>query len=104
MNKVEREKFRKSYKWKKFRAFAKDYYGNRDYITHAILQRDWNLHHLNLDMNKYSDLSEISNFIPLNKDVHKALHTLHFFWKKDPAVIDRLLQVFEKMRSIKNGN
>ncbi len=101
MNKKGREEFRQTSKWKKFRAFAKDYYGRRDYITHEPLQRDWNLHHLDLNMERYSDLSDIKHFVPLNKDIHKAVHAIHKYWKKDPEVLDRFIAILEKMKELK---
>lgn len=67
------------------------------YITHKKLLKGANLHHLDLDENKYSDISKPENFVYLNKSLHEVVHVIWRYYKNDPEVLDRLKDVLDKM-------
>lgn len=102
MNKTERKEFRMSNRWKKFRGKMKKQYSGLDPITMMPLTLKWNLHHMNLDKTQYDDLSEPLYFRPLNERTHEMVHYLYNFYKKDPAVLDRLKCLLDDMVAI-NG-
>lgn len=98
MNKQERQKFRRSSKWKRFRLFIRRLHRGKDFITQKALTRSWNLHHLCMNPDKYNDLTDQSMFIPLNKNTHEFLHWLYALWIIDPHILDRLTKVLFEMR------
>ena len=98
MNKKERQKFRRSSKWKKFRLLIRKMHKGKDYITHKVLTRSWNLHHMCMNPDKYNDISNCDMFIPLNKNTHEFLHWLYALWIVDNSVLTRLANVLSKMR------
>lgn len=102
MDAEERKKFRRSSKWKAFRAKCR-LHTSKDFITHKPLERDWNLHHLDLNVSRYDHIDDMNRFIPLNLKTHEAVHLLYNVWKKDRRVIKRLLEVFERMEECTNG-
>lgn len=102
MNMREREEFRKSDKWMRFRARCKKRC-NVDYITKKPLMRDWNLHHLDLSYDRYGDLSDMKKFLPLNEKTHLSLHKLYAMWKKDHDILKRIEEVMLKMEEY-SGN
>lgn len=102
MNRREREEFRKSDKWMRFRARCKKRC-DIDYITKKPLTRDWNLHHLDLDYSRYGDLSDMKKFMPLNENVHLSLHKLYALWKKDKGILKRIEEVMLKMEEYSGG-
>lgn len=95
----QKEKFRKSKEWKDFRSHMAVLADHRDYITGRRLIKGFNLHHLKTDQTSesYCDISNESEFIPLNSYCHKMLHYLFTFYRKDNTVIDRLVEVLDKM-------
>lgn len=98
----EKEKFRKSKEWKEFRARMAVLFNHRDYITGKRLIKGFNVHHLKTeqDAENYQDISDESNFIPLNSYCHKMLHYLFLHYRKDKTVIDRLVEVLDKMMEL----
>jgi len=73
-SKVIKEKVRRSREWKEFRkkliAAQKI-----DPITKKKLTTGCNVHHLDLNVNHYSDLKE-ENFVVLNRQSHEIIHAL----------------------------
>lgn len=96
MNEQQRLSFRKSERWKKFRAKCRRHC-SKDFITNKPLTRTWNLHHLDMNMDRYDNLSEIERFLPLNQRTHEALHTIFNIYRHDPKVIERLVRVMDRM-------
>lgn len=86
--------FRRTSKWKKFR---KSYDGETDTLTQSKLKKGWNLHHMCLDETQYENLSDRSNFIPLNKSSHECVHFLYRYYKKDKDILKRLEDILLKM-------
>lgn len=103
MNKLDRRQFRRSSKWKRFRIECKIHYARLDYITGKQLRRDWNLHHLDLRVSNYDNLSDIRKFLPLNKDTHEFIHWLYNFYKQDKNILKRIESVLVKMDMCTNG-
>ena len=99
MNSKEKSKFRASAKWKRFRVFKKKEQNNLDYITQRPLPKGANLHHL--DEKHYDDLSP-EKFVFLGKTMHKVVHFLYIYYKKDHTIIERLKEVLDKMEGYDN--
>lgn len=97
-----KEQFRKSPEWKEFRSHMAVVFNHRDYITGRRLVKGYNVHHLkvNQEPETYCDLSNESNFIPLNSYCHKLLHYLFSYYKKDKTVLTRLQEILDKMCSL----
>lgn len=93
-------KFRKTVKWKRFRTQQKARHGGFDFITKKKLYKGWNLHHMDLDETHYDDVSNESNFIPLNKQTHEFIHWLWRYYADDVTVIGRIVEVMESMKKL----
>lgn len=102
MNEAQKKKasFRNSAKWKKFKHFKNVEQGGVCYITHKKLPKGATLHHLNLDESLYQDLSKPENFVYLCKSMHEVIHTIWRYYKNDPAVLDRIKEVLDRMVEI----
>jgi hypothetical protein len=84
--------FRKSKKWIEFRKKVYDEYGGLDPITLSKLRVGCSIHHRHVtaDMQEYKDISNIDDFCPFNSLTHKCLHWLWTYYKKDPAILQRI--------------
>lgn len=91
----QKKEFRKSKEWKNF---SKTLKAERkvDALTNAKLRKGSLCHHLDLNPDHYTDL-DASNFETLNMKSHDVIHFLYNYYKKDPAVIDRLKDILHKM-------
>lgn len=74
-------------------------FNHKDYITGRRLVKGFNVHHLKTeqDSENYCDISNEENFIPLNSYCHKLLHYLFPYYMKDRTVINRLVEILDKM-------
>lgn len=109
-----KNKFRQTSFWKEFRKkhFIKEIkklkngkekvIPNIDEITLRTLTKYFDLHHLNLDSTKYTNL-ENSQFKSLNSKTHECIHWFYSEYCKDKAFKDRFLEVIELMYKINNG-
>ena len=95
----EKESFRQSKAWQEFRK-RKFTESSKDYITHKKLRSGYRLHHLDLDSNNYTDISDPTHFENLNSDIHSIVHKLYPHYRKDPEVIDRLKELMDRMKEI----
>lgn len=102
MNREERAKFRKTHTWKAFRHKCR-LLTSKDYITKQPLGRDWNLHHLDLNVQRY-DVLDVHKFMPLNGKTHELIHELYKLYKKDHKVLDRIKVTLDKMEEYTNDN
>lgn len=95
----QKELFRRSKEWKDFRTHMASVFGNKDYVTGRKLSKKFNLHHMRTKLtdSEYCDISNENHFIPLNPYTHKFLHYLFPTYKKDPKVIERLMELLNKM-------
>lgn len=100
MNYKERANFRKSDVWHKFKAKCR-LHTSKDFITKEPLQRDWNLHHLDLNVQRYDNLV-MERFMPLNKKTHETIHELFKWYKKDHKVLDRIKKTLDMMEEFTN--
>jgi hypothetical protein len=99
----DKTKFRRSAKWKKFKAYVRKI-KKVDCITLYPLRKGHNLHHLDLNEAHYEDVSDISHFEPLNRKTHETVHFLYPYYVKDNAIIDRLRDLLERMRIINESD
>ena len=102
MNYKERAQFRKSDAWHAFKAKCR-LHTSTDFITKEPLSKTWNLHHLDLNVRHYDDISDMDHFMPLNKKTHEMVHELYKLYHKDRKVLDRLKQVLDKMEELTDG-
>jgi len=99
MSQKDKTKFRQSAKWKKFKVYMKKL-KKVDCVTLFPLRKGHNLHHLDLNDEHYTDISDISHFEPLNRKTHETVHFLYSYYVKDEKIIDRLHDLLERMRVI----
>lgn len=110
----QKQAFRKTQAWKDFRrkfyikeqkklknGKTKDI-PNDDPITLKPLSKTFNLHHMDLDPHHYTNLDE-ENFVAIGTQAHEVLHWLYGYYRKDPAILDRLKILLDKMRRLNNG-
>lgn len=106
--------FRKTQKWKDFRRKfyiketktlkngKKKDVPNVDPITLQPLTKTFNLHHMDLDPRHYTSL-DAANFRPLRTQSHEVLHWLYSYYRKDPAILDRLKTLLDEMCRLNNN-
>lgn len=99
-----REQFRKSEVWQNFRKSKFEEQKGLDFITGEPLLENWNLHHLCLDHNKYTDISNRNNFIALNKETHKRIHQLFIMDWKNQKLNEKELFVLQTMETLNKNN
>ena len=99
VNERKKRAFRQTKTWRTFRhnIYVRD--GGRDYITSKRLLKGFECHHFCLDVDRYKELDE-ENFLCLNKLTHKFIHWIYPLYIKDSKIIDRLIEVLEKMRRL----
>lgn len=101
MDRNERAKFRKSRHWKAFRHECR-LHTSKDFITKEPLGRNWNLHHLDLNVQRYDQIDDMKRFMPLNDKTHEIIHELFKWYKKDHKVLDRIKTTLDKMEAFTN--
>ena len=100
MNSTERNNFRKRKAWTDFRStFKKEH----DALTGSKLSKRFNLHHLDMNSENYDNISNRENFLPLNSKSHECVHFLFEYYKKDPAILNRLKTILDKMVELNNN-
>lgn len=97
MTRAQKQKFRMSEKWKRFRLKMKRKYNGVDFITKHPLTKTWNLHHLDMRDTNYTNIDDTSRFMPLNESTHEHIHYLYRLWIKDKSIIDRMVHVLNMM-------
>lgn len=107
-------KFRKTSFWKEFRKkhFIKEQkklkngkikdIPNIDEVTLRPLTKYYDLHHLNLNSQHYTELDD-SNFKALNPKTHECIHWFYSEYCKDPSFRERFLDVIDLMYKINDG-
>ena len=96
MNYKERQSFRKTDAWHKWKAKCR-LHTSKDFITKEPLCRNWNLHHLDLNVQRYDNITDMNRFMPLNPKTHEIIHELFKWYKKDHKVIDRIKKTLDLM-------
>ena len=99
----ERQAFRKTNAWHKWKAKCR-LHTSKDFITKEPLCRNWNLHHLDLNIQHYDNITDMNRFMPLNPKTHEVIHEIFKWYKKDHKVIDRIKNTLDLMEEYTNGN
>lgn len=94
-------KFRKTAKWKRFRALVKKLSEGKDAVTRSPLRGGFQLHHMDLRPENYENLI-VENFCACNRKTHELIHFLFRYYQKDAGVIGRLEEIMKKMGEL-NG-
>lgn len=97
----EKTKFRKTKNWKDFKN-KMDKLQPMDQLTNKKLSKRHQLHHLNLDPKKYTELKE-ENFTNLNPESHKVIHWIYSRYCRDPKFMARLIDIINRMIYINEG-
>lgn len=87
--------FRKTKAWREFSKWLK---AERkvDALTLAKLRKGSLSHHMDLNPDNYEVLDP-DKFEALNMKSHDVVHFMYNYYKKDPAIIDRLKDILHKM-------
>ena len=102
MNYKQRSEFRKTDRWHKWKAKCR-LHTSRDFITKDNLCKNWNLHHLDLNVQRYDNIEDMKRFMPLNPKTHEIVHEIFKWYKKDHKVLDRLKQTLDLMEEYTYG-
>lgn len=96
---LEKNKFRQTTVWIKFRERFK---GAIDPITLKKVSKRFQLHHMDLNPEHYTDL-KFENFAPLNGTTHDLIHYLYGYYRKDKQILKRIQKLLDKMVEINDG-
>lgn len=102
MNYKERQAFRKTDAWHKWKAKCR-LHTSKDFITRDPLCRNWNLHHLDLNVQRYDNITDMKRFMPLNPKTHEIIHELFKWYKKDHKVLERIKKTLDLMEEYTGG-
>lgn len=102
MNYKQRSEFRKTDKWHRWKAKCR-LHTSKDFITKDPLCRNWNLHHLDLNVQRYDHITDMNRFMPLNPKTHEVIHELFKWYKKDHKVLDRIKKTLDLMEEYTYG-
>lgn len=93
--------FRKSDAWKQFRQTKYDEQNGKDFITNQPLLPDYNCHHLCMKNNEYTNITDSSRFVALNRDTHSQVHQLFYTTDWKTTVTDEnMLYVLNRMEEL----
>ena len=96
--KKENRSFLLSKIWKNFRKRVYDLFKGKDPLTLSKLYKGYSTHHLDQRKENYYNLDE-KRFLPLNKQSHEVVHFLFRYYIKDKKIIDRLVEILDKMEA-----
>lgn len=96
MNYKERQAFRNTDAWHRWKAKCR-LHTSKDFITKEPLCRNWNLHHLDLNVQRYDNITDMKRFMPLNPKTHEVIHEVFKWYKKDHKVLDRIKKTLDLM-------
>ena len=99
MNDIQKakRKLRNSKAWKTLRHNKNVEQKGLDPITGGKLNKLANLHHMDLNEVRYSNLENTDNFVMLNKQTHETIHILYKWYVKDRGVIRKIVELLDKM-------
>lgn len=92
-----RRAFRNTHAWREFRRRMFMLNNGLDYITRLPLLANYNVHHIDMSFDKYTDLSDMNRFCVLNEDTHSFIHWLYNMYKLDNTVLDRVNKLITDM-------
>lgn len=95
-NQYKKAMVRKTPAWRQLRTDIVEEYNNKDALTLKPLRLGFNVHHLDMNVDRYDDLS-IEKFRPLNKASHDVVHTLYRYYEKDETILERLKEILDMM-------
>jgi hypothetical protein len=99
--KKENSSFLRSKVWVNFRKKVYDLFKGKDPLTQSKLYKGYSTHHLDQRKANYYNLDE-ERFLPLNKKSHECVHFLYRYYIKDKKIIDRLIEILDKMEKYSN--
>ena len=91
-----KDKVRRSKEWKELRKKIQSQYNGKDPITNSNLYKGFNVHHLDMSVENYDNLS-IERFVPLNKMTHDTIHFLYRYYIKEKNILERIREILERM-------
>ena len=91
-----KDEVRRSKEWKELRKKIQSQYNGKDPITSSKLYKGFNVHHLDMSIENYDNLS-MDRFVPLNKMTHDTIHFLYRYYRKDKHILERIREVLERM-------
>lgn len=91
-----KDKVRRSKEWKELRKKIQSQYNGKDPITNSNLYKGFNVHHLDMSIENYDNLS-IERFVPLNKKTHDMIHFLYRYYLNDKNILERIKELLERM-------
>lgn len=92
-----RRAFRRTNEWIKFRSKMFMLNNGIDYITRLPLLSNYNVHHIDMSFDNYTDLSDVNRFCVLNEDTHSFIHWLYNMYKLDNTVLVRVNKLITDM-------
>lgn len=93
----EKQKFRQSARWKKFRIFMKKDCSGLDFITQKKLLKGFQLHHKDMRIENYKNITDSKRFLCCNKRTHEFIHFIYTYYKDDPEILSRLKIILDDM-------
>ena len=86
--------FRNSSTWKNFRKKVYDNQCGKDFLTLKPLNKTFNVHHRNLNVDEYQNIENEDMFVGLNKTSHDTVHFLLRYIKSYHSleVLDRFYE------------
>lgn len=97
-----KRKLRGTKAWKTLRHEKNIEQGGIDPLTNKKLSKTANLHHMDLNSEHYLDIEDHERFLMLNKNSHDTIHFLYNYYVKDREIINRLVDILDKMVEINN--
>lgn len=99
MTQKDKDRFRSSKEWREFRELKRKI-DRVDYLSHSKLTTSYNLHHIDLSEENYTNISNIEHFVCLNKKSHDTVHFIYNIYRKDKEVLSRLKTLLDRMLEI----
>ena len=100
MTQADKKRFRQTKKWKDFRERKRKEQG-KDPVTNSKLIRGYNLHHLDMSPENYTDITNEENFVGLNPQTHDMIHFLYGqggdSWKDKLLAIAQILRRMDEL-------
>lgn len=93
----EKQKFRQSAKWKKFRLYLKKESNGIDFVTQKKLLKGFQLHHKDMRVENYKNITDSKRFLPCNKRTHEFIHFAYTYYKDDAEFLKRLKIILDDM-------
>ena len=103
-NQKMKRNFRNSKAWKEFKHKKNVEQKGKDPITEKKLYKGADCHHMRLDPEFYTDLTDPSEYVLVNQKTHDALHWAYSYYKSDKGFLKRFKHYLDRMIEINEGN